>query len=198
MVKSAWNSARDADQIFFIVDADKIIPGGMGPGRTGRKVEALVHPVAPERLRFKKGSNEELIMKRLQERNQRYNLILNKVDQLRDDRKTLLLPLAEEIRRNAGANTEGQSMISKIFAVSASRGKGLEALRDFLRESLPQVSVRSGASHDSAQRAAAVARLHTLSAHPSFTCSGGIRWRFAFGLSNRSASALEDMCILGG
>jgi len=66
MVKSAWNSARDADQIFFIVDADKIIPGGMGPGRTGRKIEPLVHPVAPERLRFKKGSNEELIMNRLQ------------------------------------------------------------------------------------------------------------------------------------
>lgn len=138
MVKSAWNSARDADQIFFIVDADKIIPGGMGPGRTGRKIEPLVHPVAPERLRFKKGSNEELIMNRLQERNQRYNLILNKVDQLRDDRKTLLLPLAEEIRRCAGANTEGLSMISKVFAVSASHGKGLESIRTFLRESLPQ------------------------------------------------------------
>ena len=106
MVKSAWNSARDADEIFFIIDADKIIPGGSGPGRTGRKVEwlssfplppslppslppilvpphplfrvgwnvtspeiltqvePLVHPVAPERLRFKKDSNEELIMKR--------------------------------------------------------------------------------------------------------------------------------------
>jgi GTP-binding protein EngB required for normal cell division len=102
MVKSAWNSARDADQIFFIVDADKVIPGGMGPGRTGRKVETLVHPVAPERLRFRKDTNEELIMRRLQERNQRYNLILNKVDQLREDRKTLLLPLAEELRRCAG------------------------------------------------------------------------------------------------
>jgi Flp pilus assembly protein TadB len=130
-----------------------------------------------------------------QERNQRYNLILNKVDQLRDDRKTLLLPLAEEIRRCAGANTEGLSMISKVFAgvcvccavcvclclcvcvcvcvcvvcvsvcvcvcvcvcvsvrgvvlaaltpkpsqtVSASHGKGLESIRTFLRESLPQV-----------------------------------------------------------
>ena len=53
MVKSAWNSARDADEIFFIVDADKIIPGGMGPGRTGRKLEPVVHPVPAERLRFK-------------------------------------------------------------------------------------------------------------------------------------------------
>jgi hypothetical protein len=70
MVKSAWNSARDADEIFFIVDADKIIPGGMGPGRTGRKVQALVHPVDPEVLRFRKNSNEELIMTRLRERNQ--------------------------------------------------------------------------------------------------------------------------------
>lgn len=51
-----------------------------------------------------------------QERNQRYNLILNKVDQLRDDRKQLLLPLAEEVRRCAGANTDGQSMVSKVFA----------------------------------------------------------------------------------
>lgn len=102
MVKSAWNSARDADEIFFIVDADKIIPGGMGPGRTGRKVEPLVHPVAPEVLRFRKNSNEELIMTRLRERRQRYNLILNKVDQLRDDRKMVLLALAEELRRCAG------------------------------------------------------------------------------------------------
>ena len=41
MVKVAWNSARDADQIFFIVDADKIIPGGVGPARTGRLSLAL-------------------------------------------------------------------------------------------------------------------------------------------------------------
>jgi hypothetical protein len=39
---------------------------------------------------------------RLRERNQRYNLILNKVDQLRDDRKMVLLALAEELRRCAG------------------------------------------------------------------------------------------------
>jgi hypothetical protein len=39
---------------------------------------------------------------RLRERNQRYNLILNKVDQLRDDRKMVLLTLAEELRRCAG------------------------------------------------------------------------------------------------
>jgi len=26
MVKSAWNSARDADEIFFLVDADKVEP----------------------------------------------------------------------------------------------------------------------------------------------------------------------------
>ena len=62
---------------------------------------------------------------RLQERNQRYNLILNKVDQLRDDRKTLLLPLAEEIRRCAGADTDGQPMVKKVFATSASAGKGI-------------------------------------------------------------------------
>ena len=77
MVKSAWNSARDADEIFFIVDADKIIPGGMGPGRTGRKVEPLVHPVAPEVLRFRKNSNEELIMTRLRERRQRATVPAN-------------------------------------------------------------------------------------------------------------------------
>jgi hypothetical protein len=39
---------------------------------------------------------------RLREHNQRYNLILNKVDQLRDDRKMVLLALAEELRRCAG------------------------------------------------------------------------------------------------
>ena len=138
MVKSAWNSARDADEIFFIVDADKIIPGGMGPGRTGRKLEPVVHPVPAERLRFKANSNEDLIMKRLLQRNQRYNLILNKVDQLRDDRKSLLLPLAEELRRCAGSDTSGAPMVKKVFAVSASAGKGLTAIRDFLRDSLPQ------------------------------------------------------------
>lgn len=77
-------------------------------------------------------------MRRLQERNQRYNLILNKVDQLREDRKTLLLPLAEELRRCAGTNTAGESMVNKVFAVSASSGKGTNAIRNFLRDSLPQ------------------------------------------------------------
>ena len=122
---------------------------------------------------------------RLCERNQRYNLILNKVDQLRDDRKMVLLALAEELRRCAGVcgvrcavwcvvrgvwceelkcfverqergdravaarltrpliptgiNHQGQSMVNKVFAVSANSGRGIDAIRTYLKDGLPQV-----------------------------------------------------------
>ncbi|EKX52370.1 hypothetical protein GUITHDRAFT_84828 [Guillardia theta CCMP2712] len=93
MVKSAWNSARDADEIFFLIDADKIIPGGTGPGRTGRKSAPLTLPVDPERLKLRAGTNEELIMSRI------------------DDQES--------------------------FAVSAKTGRGLDALKAYLKDSLP-------------------------------------------------------------
>ncbi len=46
-------------QIFFMVDADKIIPGG--GQRFGRAAPPLVHPVAPEALRLRETSNEGLV-----------------------------------------------------------------------------------------------------------------------------------------
>ena len=46
------------------------------------------------------------------------------------------------VLEGAGANSEGLSMVNKVFAVSASAGKGMEAMRNFLRDSLPQVRPR--------------------------------------------------------
>eukprot|EP00960_Hanusia_phi_P035970 752060-Hanusia_phi.AAC.7 len=137
MVKSAWNSARDADEIFFLIDADKIIPGGTGPGRIGRKSAPLTLPVDPERLKLRPGTNEELIMSRLTERRQRYSLILNKVDELEGDRRGVLLQLAETLRLSAGLHDNGESMVKKVFAVSAKTGRGLDSLKAYLKDSLP-------------------------------------------------------------
>jgi len=39
----------------------------------------------------------------------------------------------------AGVNEEGQSMVKKVFAVSASSGRGIAAVRSFLRDAMPQV-----------------------------------------------------------
>ncbi len=50
---------RTPPQIFFMIDADKIIPGG--GQRFGRAAPPLVHPVAPEALRLRETSNEGLV-----------------------------------------------------------------------------------------------------------------------------------------
>jgi len=137
MVKSAWNSARDADEIFFLVDADKVIPGSSAGGRSGKRDRPVHHPVAPEALQFREGSNEELILRRLGERRQRFNVVLNKVDQLKGERKALLLPLAEQIKAGAGLADDGSSMVKKVFAVSAINGRGLDSINSYLRDALP-------------------------------------------------------------
>ena len=62
MVKHAWNCARDADEIFFIVDADKILPGRDGRGIRGTEDGTSAADAVPqERLLLKKDTNEELV-----------------------------------------------------------------------------------------------------------------------------------------
>ena len=134
MVKAAWNSARDADEIFFLIDADKIIPGGEVFGRKPIKV---VHPVSPEWLRLREDSNEHLVMRRLCERRQKFHIILNKVDQIKDERRSLLLPFAEELRKQSVSLETGECMVKKVFAVSAISGKGLDAIKSFVRDVMP-------------------------------------------------------------
>ena len=36
-------------------------------------------------------------------------------------------------------NDQGQSMVNKVFAVSANSGRGIDAIRTYLKDSLPQV-----------------------------------------------------------
>eukprot|EP00961_Rhodomonas_salina_P021949 295571-Rhodomonas_salina.1 len=77
-------------------------------GGAGKPAMAIRHPVDPLSLRFRDGTNEHLIMQRspppgerggggLTQRGQKFNLILNKVDQLNSERKTLLIPMAEQL-----------------------------------------------------------------------------------------------------
>jgi hypothetical protein len=66
--------------------------------RNGQAPEYPIGPVPPERLQLREKTNEELILRRLCERRQQFNLVLNKVDQVKGERRDLLVPFAEEIK----------------------------------------------------------------------------------------------------
>jgi hypothetical protein len=66
--------------------------------RGGYAPDYPIGPVAPERLRLREGTNEELILRRLCERKQHFNLVLNKVDQVKGERRDFLLQFAEELK----------------------------------------------------------------------------------------------------
>jgi len=77
------------------------------------------------------------VLRRLCERHQEFNLILNKVDQIKGQRKDLILPLAEALKTQALKQDGSGTWVKKVYAVSAVSGRGTDAIKTYLKKNLP-------------------------------------------------------------
>ncbi len=118
MMKHAWASVKDIDLVIVLVDVIKLLKG---------KEEFL-----------------DFILRRVQERDSDYIIVLNKVDKLSD--KTELLKLAEQVQKmchpresgDLGGRPKGDSRLRgndkttpepvEIFFISATTGDGVDSM----------------------------------------------------------------------
>ena len=115
-------SGAPKPQVFFLVDADKIIPGG--GQRFGRAAAPVAHPVDPAALRLRETSNEHLVLRRLCERRQTFHLLLNKA-RIPPPRRLLNKPDPSPPRARAPAPARAHPVpVMPARARSRRRGEG--------------------------------------------------------------------------
>lgn len=107
-VESAWKTASQCDVLLFVLDAHRQLTSP--DPRVLRLVESLGGSTVP-------GLSSDITLPPIA-------LVLNKVDNVRKEQRSLMLPLAEQFKAMA--------KFDDIFWVSALRGHGVEELKEYL------------------------------------------------------------------
>lgn len=109
-VESAWKTASQCDVLLFVLDSHRQLTSP--DPRVLRLVESLGGGTIP-------GLSSDIKLPPIA-------LVLNKVDSVRKEQRSLMLPLAEQFRAMA--------KFDDIFWVSALRGHGVDELKEYLLE----------------------------------------------------------------
>jgi len=107
-VESAWKTASDCDVLLFVIDAQRQL--ALPDPRVLRLVQSLRDGSIP-------GLGSKLTLPATA-------LVLNKVDMIPKEQRSMMLPLAEQL--------SSQSVFNEVFWVSALRGHGVNELREYL------------------------------------------------------------------
>ena len=107
-IESAWKVASQCDVVLLVLDAHRQIT--VPDPRVVRLVESLGSSNIP-------GLSSNIQLPPIA-------LVLNKVDAVKKEQRSLMLPLAEQFRSMA--------KFEDIFWVSALRGKGIDELKEYL------------------------------------------------------------------
>jgi small GTP-binding protein len=107
-VESAWKTASECDVLLFVIDAQRQL--ALPDPRVLRLVQSLSGGMIPGL-----GSKMTLPVTAL---------VLNKVDMVPKEQRSMMLPLAENLSKQAN--------FDEVFWVSALRGHGVEELKEYL------------------------------------------------------------------
>lgn len=107
-VESAWKTASECDVLLFVIDAQRQL--ALPDPRVLRLVQSLRGGTIP-------GLSSKMTLPATA-------LVLNKVDMVPKEQRSMMLPLAEQL--------SSQSNFDEVFWVSALRGHGVNELREYL------------------------------------------------------------------
>jgi GTP-binding protein Era len=107
-IESAWKTASECDVLLFVIDAQRQL--ARPDPRVLRLVQSLRGGTIP-------GLGSKLTLPATA-------LVLNKVDMIHKEQRSMMLPLAEQL--------SSQSIFDEVFWVSALRGHGVDELKEYL------------------------------------------------------------------
>jgi len=145
MVKTAWKSVREADVLFWVLDASKCFVYGdyMPESATLDGVEIIprlalawwLHPELREELEF---------IERLRKLQRKVHVVLNKIDLLEDmavDVEEYTIMMRARLKEDLGIDQDGEELLQNLWAVSVlNQPETLVPIKRWLCENLPKQS----------------------------------------------------------
>lgn len=149
MVKTAWKSVREADVLFWVIDAAKCyVYGDLHPesasldgvnitlgGADRLDLHWWTHPELFEELNF---------LKRLRRMQRKVHVVLNKTDLLVDmnvDVEDFVIMMRDRLNKDLGMGQDGEALVQNLWPVSVlNEPESLSPIRRWLCEHLPKQS----------------------------------------------------------
>mmetsp|Transcript_40346 Transcript_40346/g.94439 ORF Transcript_40346/g.94439 Transcript_40346/m.94439 type:complete len:593 (-) Transcript_40346:46-1824(-) len=145
MVKTAWKQTRASDALFWVLDASKCLTYGdympacaeLDGVSIGPAVEDSwwLHPELAEELSF---------LRRLRRLNAKVNVVLNKVDLLRDmrvDVEAFVSQMKDVLLQDLGVDANGEVLLQNLWPTSVLKDpESLDPVKMWLCENLPKQS----------------------------------------------------------